>query len=164
MAVKDKDFYNEASAQKLGWVPQWFGAQEFGDQLLKKVKEFQKEHGLSPDGLVGPVTFRRAYTELEARRALLDSMREGKHEEFEAPHIVCAGRPVPIEWDKVGTMRDEGSLVLPRNCYKAVSSDRTPTMIVTHWDAALSAASCCVVYSSVPTCSFTSSNSVSQSS
>tara|TARA_R110002020_G_scaffold168416_1_gene357154 strand:+ start:3129 stop:4040 length:912 start_codon:yes stop_codon:yes gene_type:complete len=142
MAVRDRDFYNEASAQKLGWVPQWFGAKEFGDELITKVKEFQSEHGLSADGLVGPVTFRRVYTELEARRELLNSMREGKDEEFGSPHILCGGRPVAIEWEKVVTMRDEGSLALPRKCYKVADPDRKPTMIVTHWDAALSAQSC----------------------
>jgi hypothetical protein len=143
MAVRDKDFYNEASAQKLGWVPQWFGAKEFGDELITKVKEFQNEHGLSSDGLVGPITFRRVYTELEARQELLNSMREGKEEEFSSPHILCAGRPVPIEWEKVITMRDEKSLALPRSCYEgSMNFERKPTLIVTHWDAALSASSC----------------------
>ena len=29
----DKIFYNEASAEKLGWAPEWFGAYEFDEDL-----------------------------------------------------------------------------------------------------------------------------------
>ena len=66
MAVKDKIFYNKASAAKLGWEPSWFGAKEFDEKLITNIRKFQKEHGLSADGLCGPMTFRRANTEHEA--------------------------------------------------------------------------------------------------
>ena len=29
----DKIFYNQASAAKLGWTPEWFGAYEFNEEL-----------------------------------------------------------------------------------------------------------------------------------
>ena len=47
----DKIFYNEASAAKMGWEPEWFGAKEFDEELVKKIREFQKEHNLTADGL-----------------------------------------------------------------------------------------------------------------
>ena len=65
----DKIFYNESSAVKLGWSPDWFGASHFDEELLKKVKKFQQEHGLTADGLVGPTTYRRIWTEREASLA-----------------------------------------------------------------------------------------------
>ena len=30
----DKNFYNEASASKLGWDPSWFGEKYFDDRLM----------------------------------------------------------------------------------------------------------------------------------
>jgi len=36
MAVKDKLFYNKASALKLGWDPSWFGAKEF-DETFRRI-------------------------------------------------------------------------------------------------------------------------------
>ena len=34
----DKVFYNEGSAAKLGWSPDWFGASEFDEDLIKKIR------------------------------------------------------------------------------------------------------------------------------
>ena len=34
----DKVFYNEASAAKLGWEPEWFGVNEFNEELVKKIR------------------------------------------------------------------------------------------------------------------------------
>ena len=51
--------YNEKSAKKFGWEPAWFGAEDFGEALKSKIKDFQKEYGLDVDGLCGPATFRR---------------------------------------------------------------------------------------------------------
>ena len=50
----DKVFYNESSALKLGWEPDWFGATDFDEVLTKKITQFQKSLGLSADGLCGP--------------------------------------------------------------------------------------------------------------
>ena len=35
----DKIFYNEASAAKMGWEPEWFGADDFDDDLIEKIQK-----------------------------------------------------------------------------------------------------------------------------
>ena len=51
----DKNFYNEASAKKLGWAPNWFGEKYFDDKLLRAVKKWQKARHITADGLCGPM-------------------------------------------------------------------------------------------------------------
>ena len=62
----DKNFYNESSAAKLGWDPTWFGEKYYDEKLARAIKKWQKENGLSADGLCGPTTFRRLWTERQA--------------------------------------------------------------------------------------------------
>ena len=62
----DKDFYNSSSAANLGWDPSWFDCDEFDICLVKSVQKWQKKNGLTADGLVGPATYRRIWTEREA--------------------------------------------------------------------------------------------------
>ena len=59
----DKNFYNEASAARLGWDPSWFGERFFDDRLTRAVKKYQRSKGLSADGMCGPATFRRLWTD-----------------------------------------------------------------------------------------------------
>ena len=59
----DKNFYNEASAARLGWDPSWFGERFFDDKLTRAVKKYQRSKGLSADGMCGPATFRRLWTD-----------------------------------------------------------------------------------------------------
>ena len=61
----DKDFYNKSSSDSLGWDPSWFGCEEFNVDLVKAVQKWQKANGLTADGLVGPMTYRRIWTERE---------------------------------------------------------------------------------------------------
>ena len=67
MAV-DKDFYNEASAAKLGWAPDWFipGHSLFDRKLQNAIRSFQREHRLTADGMCGPTTYRRLVAKMEA--------------------------------------------------------------------------------------------------
>jgi hypothetical protein len=118
-----KALYNRRSAKKHGWTPTWFGAKKFDSYLIERVIEFQKIHDLSPDGLVGPVTFRRVYTNREAFPT-------------SDKRIMCNGTMVPIGWDKVKIS------LLKEGTYKKVTAARNPTMAVTHWDVCLSATSC----------------------
>ena len=62
----DKNFYNESSAKNLGWDPSWFGQKYFDEQLVRAIKKWQKARGLSADGLCGPATYRRVWTERQA--------------------------------------------------------------------------------------------------
>ena len=131
----DRNFYNKMSSKKLGWEPEWFGEDQFDDCLVEKIKRFQRSMLLVDDGLVGPLTHRRLMTAREAEIEMANPSSE---------NIICGGEQIPIAWDKVISLDDTGALALPNSCYspRNTSSSRTPTMIVTHWDAALSAKSC----------------------
>ena len=120
--------YNKKSARKHGWEPGWFGPDTFNEGLVKKIMEFQENHNLSGDGLCGPMTFARILTEREAN--------------LEADHIICSGQKVKLDWDKTIGLYHEDHKRLPGDCYDLRLDERVPTMIVTHWDAALSAESC----------------------
>ena len=50
----DKNFYNEASAKKLGWEPSWFGEKYYDDKLVRAIKKWQRQHSIPADGLCGP--------------------------------------------------------------------------------------------------------------
>ena len=124
MNTQAKIDYNKRSAENLGWFPELFGAVRHNEELIEKITDFQKEHDLTPDGLCGPMTYARALTQREANQ--------------DTDYIVCNGEAVTIGWDKTINLFHENSKRLPLNCYKSVVEDRTSTMIVTHWDAALS--------------------------
>jgi len=122
--------YNKRSIKKYGWDLSWFGASNHEDALVS-IREFQERNDLEPDGMVGPMTFRRIFTERESEEVVA-----------EKKYIVCNGESVEIDWEKVVNLEDENALVLSQKCYRQSSSERKPAMIVTHWDAALSAKSC----------------------
>jgi hypothetical protein len=115
--------YNKRSSKKHGWKPSWFGLEDFCPQLIERIKLFQVEWDLKPDGLVGPLTYRRLFTAKEAKNKSKNS-------------IICNGMQVPIAWDKVKID------MMDRDCYKRSTKARYPNMIVTHWDVCLSADSC----------------------
>jgi len=141
MPIKNKIFYNKMSSEKLGWDPSWFGADEFADDLIDKIMEFQTKYSLDVDGLCGPMTFRRAFTEREAVVGLIQDKLEESADNKK--YIVCNSKMVEIAWDKVVNTTNKDNLALPTDCYKTVTNhDRQPTMIVTHYDVCLSAASC----------------------
>lgn len=117
--------YNKKSSQKFGWDPTWFDPvlQTFDKYLIARIKLFQVEHGLKPDGMVGPQTFRR----LISNRDLDAARTEG--------FILIDGIKRRINWDVKLNL-------LPSNCYRKSRSIRKPKMIVTHWDATTSADRC----------------------
>tara|TARA_R100000008_G_scaffold73283_2_gene51690 strand:+ start:3057 stop:3923 length:867 start_codon:yes stop_codon:yes gene_type:complete len=118
--------YNRKSSKELGWHPTWFGDNitDFNSQLVLKIKEFQEEHELAADGKVGPITFRRLLSERHRDPFTTRLCR----------HIIIDGEKHDIEWDvKI-------NLIKP-SAYKRCNS-RTPSMIVTHWDATTSADNC----------------------
>ena len=140
MAI-DRDFYNQASAEQLGWSPSWFGCRYFDDDLAKAIRKFQREHDVTADGLCGPMTYRRVWTDRESR------ISEFKPETFNfsgTKHLVHNGNFIPIEWDKVVLWNEVSGLTTKAGAYYnfAGKEDREPTFFVNHWDVCLSAESC----------------------
>jgi len=86
-----KRYYNKKSSKKHGWHPSWFASylSDFNEELQNAIIKFQVEHDLVPDGLVGPMTFRRLFTNHELE------IEEEKSEN----HILINGEQVPIDWD-----------------------------------------------------------------
>ena len=76
----DKDFYNEASAAKLGWEPSWFIPEYtlFDRKLQNAIRAFQREHRLSADGMCGPTTYRRLVAKMEAEQAKTKKKKSSK--------------------------------------------------------------------------------------
>jgi hypothetical protein len=133
--------YNRSNAKKYSWDPTWFGAEEFDKNLIENIKEWQVSYGLNPDGLVGPMTYRRKWTEREA--AISD---------YEPPtycpkaynYIVHNSHFLPIEWNKVVLWDEIGGLKIKPGRYNNNSgnTEREPKMFVNHWDVCLNAKTC----------------------
>lgn len=140
MAI-DKEFYNEASAAKLGWDPSWFGCEAFDDRLVRAIRKWQRENGLTADGMCGPSTFRRIWTEREAH---ISDYVSPNYDNDGLARIVYNGKEFPINWDKTVLWTDKGGLMSKLGCYKSMAGQRIrkPTMFVNHWDVCLSSKSC----------------------
>lgn len=141
----DKDFYNKSSSDSLGWAPSWFGCDEFDVNLVKAVQKWQKANGLTGDGLVGPMTYRRIWTE---RESTISDYEPRKYAYSQVDkHIVHNGHFIPIEWSNVILWDENGGFKSRKGCYTDYSGkpDRNPTMFVNHWDVCLSAESCAKV-------------------
>ena len=138
MAI-DKNFYNESSASKLGWDPTWFGEKYFDDKLTRAIKKWQKENGITADGLCGPATFRRLWTE---RQADIDDYKPTDKQY--SNYIVYQGNFTAIDWDKVVLWSEQGGLETPAGNYYSYSGrpKRNIRLFVNHWDACLSSTSC----------------------
>ena len=138
----DKDFYNQASASKLGWDPTWFGERFFDDKLVRAIKKWQRARGLSADGLCGPMTFRRVWTE---RQATIHEHKP-KHKNY-SNYIVYNGDYFPIEWERVVLWSEEDGLKANEGTYYDYTGrpKRTIRYFVNHWDVCLSSHSCAKV-------------------
>jgi hypothetical protein len=135
----NKDFYNRASAAKLGWEPSWFGEKYFDDKLVRAIKRFQKSYGLAADGLCGPTTFRRIWTE---RQEHIDDYKP-KDRRY-SNYIVYNGDFTPIKWDKVVLWSERGGLAARPGTYYDYSGrpKRDIKLFVNHWDVCLSSTQC----------------------
>ena len=105
----DKVFYNESSAANLGWQPDWFGEKEFDDDLVDAIIKWQKKNGLKADGLCGPGTFRRIFTE---RQSEIDKYEPDLVKDKEEAFIVHHGNFIPINWPKVVLWSEDNGLKL----------------------------------------------------
>jgi hypothetical protein len=141
--MDDKDFYNQASAEKLGWNPSWFGAEHFDDELVLGIGDFQIAHDLPADGLCGPMTYRRAWTDRQANLSSYTPPTTPGHL-FGQKYIVHNGNFLPIEWDKVKLWFEPDGLAMDPGTYydNSGKADRKPTQFTYHWDVCLSAESC----------------------
>jgi len=140
----DKNFYNEASAVKLGWDPTWFGEKYFDEDLVKAVQKWQRKYSIKSDGLVGPMTHRRVWTERQSR---IQEFKPYLYPLSDQNFIVHNGNFIPIQWKKVVLWsEDHGFKSNPGNYYNYEGKpDREPTIFVNHWDVCLSSASCASV-------------------
>jgi hypothetical protein len=135
----DKSFYNESSAANLGWEPSWFEEKYFDDKLIRAVKKWQRDRGLGADGLVGPMTFRRIWTE---RQAAIDEHKPA------APaysnYIVYNGNFIPIEWDKVVLWSEKGGLKADAGTHYDYTGrpGRAIRYFINHWDVCLNSTAC----------------------
>ena len=144
MAV-DKEFYNEASASKLGWEPEWFipGHKLFDKKLTSAIKKWQSERGLYADGMCGPGTFRHINAEIESQAVAQASGWITDSSDV----IWWQNKAIKIDWpsEKVHTFKDPG---FPYPISKGVTKNsrkRTIKSFVTHWDVCLSSMSCAKV-------------------
>lgn len=135
----DKDFYNQSSAAKLGWEPPWFGERHFDDKLVRAIKKWQRVRRLKADGLCGPMTFRRLWTEKQ---------KDIEEQEFNnlkySNYIIYNGRNFPIKWEKVVLWTDKDGIKAPDGSYYDYTGrpKRGVRYFVNHWDVCLSSTSC----------------------
>lgn len=134
----DKVFYNKSSADSLGWDPSWFGADDHDDDLVDAIKKWQRSHGIKADGLCGPATYRRIWTEREDdisdHTPKLCLPKSGDN------YIVHNSHFIPIEWDKVILWDEPGGFECKPGTYTSYAGkpDRKPHYFVNHWDVCLS--------------------------
>ncbi len=135
----DKNFYNESSAKNLGWEPSWFGEKYFDDKLVRAIKKWQKARNIASDGLCGPMTYRRLWTE---RQVDISAYRPDDCQY--SNYIVYNGDFYPIKWDKMVLWSDRGGLKARKGTYYDYTGrpKRSARYFVNHWDVCLTSKSC----------------------
>ena len=134
----DKVFYNEGSAAKLGWTPDWFGCNDFDEDLIDAIVKFQKQHNLTADGLMGPTTYRRVYND---RVANLEDYQPKSMKNNRESFIVYNSDYLPIEWPRVRLFFEGDGYKLTKG-FKKMTQKRDPKFFVCHWDVCLSSETC----------------------
>ena len=138
MGIENKIFYNEGSAAKLGWTPEWFGCSKFNEKLVSAIEKFQKQCNVAADGCCGPSTYRRVLNE---RVANLEEHAPRGHKNNTESFIIYNSDYIPIEWPKVKLFFEGDGLRL-RKGYKPMKHKRDPKFFVCHWDVCLSSEIC----------------------
>lgn len=132
--------YNRKSQIEFGWQLEWFGIETDlfsageafdGDdpspkwnELIRNIKATQKRFGLKEDGLVGPMTYSRIYTERIAE----------EEDHFETPESFEIVHNLDLYESNTKSYRTSARIKT-----KKINSIRE---IVVHWDATLSAKHC----------------------
>ena len=135
----DKIFYNQASSAKLGWTPDWFGCNEFDAKLIKSIKKWQSDNSINADGLCGPSTHRRIFTQ---RISNIDDYEPADVAEKENASLVYRGNFIPINWNKVVLWSEEHGLKADTKNYRSYFEKRKINSFVNHWDVCLNSKSC----------------------
>ena len=142
-SLEKKISYNKTQSRKFEWTPDWFGASGFDEDLINKITAFQLNNGLSGDGMCGPSTYRRLFTERESN---ISEYEPDPPTTMVGPFntIVHDGHHHVIHWDKVKLWDEKGGLKSKSGCYTSYAGkeDRNPTFFVNHWDVTLSAKYC----------------------
>tara|TARA_R110002060_G_scaffold31442_2_gene42003 strand:- start:214 stop:1101 length:888 start_codon:yes stop_codon:yes gene_type:complete len=135
MATQRQIDYNRKTSADLGWQPAWFGVDDFSDDLIKAIVKFQKDHGLTSDGLCGSGTYRRIFTAREANLQKVEPC---------APSIIYNGEFYPIKWDKIVHWFDKDGLGIIDGAYTSYAGKekRPIKTFISHWDVCLSSESC----------------------
>ena len=130
--LEEKIEYNKRKATKYGWTPELFGVENFDGELVAEIKRFQREEDLTVDGMCGPATYRRRWTQIESGVRLGDQ------------YIIYNDARVKIFWDNVICYNEPGGKKASRGNFSSYAgkSKRNPNFFVTHWDVCLSADSC----------------------
>ena len=142
MNYKNIIAYNKRSASKYDWDSTWFGCERFDEDFVAKVLEYQREHNLAQDGLVGPSTYRRLFLERQAN--ISNFKPKDRCSSRKTNCIVHNSNFVGIDWDKVILWDEPDGLAAKKGNYSDRSGkpDRNPQMFVNHWDVCLSSESC----------------------
>ena len=135
----DKIFYNQASSAKLGWTPDWFGCNEFDEKLIKSIKKWQSDNSINADGLCGPSTHRRIFTQ---RISNIDDYEPADVAEKENASLVYRGNFIPINWNKVVLWSEDNGLKADTKNYRSYFEKRKINSFVNHWDVCLNSKSC----------------------
>tara|TARA_Y100000034_G_scaffold62229_1_gene75512 strand:+ start:478 stop:1398 length:921 start_codon:yes stop_codon:yes gene_type:complete len=134
-------FLNKKSSKLLEWSPTWFGEDGYSKKLADKISKFQKSYGIEETGIVDVPTIRRRATEKEALTNILKAFAN-EHSEDTKSSILCNGKYVGINWEKVILFKEADGLQISDKNFKKHKSRRKPTMFVAHWDVCLSSKSC----------------------
>jgi len=142
----DKVFYNQSSAAKLGWEPEWFGADQNDEECVDAIAAWQKKNGIGADGMCGPSTYRRIWTEREKDISSKVIQHIGPHNgdhPSAGKLIVHNGHFYDIDWPVV-LWDSPNALASDYGTFYDYSGkeDRKPTFFVNHWDVCLSSKSC----------------------
>lgn len=133
--------YNKDSSEKYGWKPNWFDPEStvIDSALINSIRKWQKDAGLSADGLVGPATFRRIYTERDSDIHIFAPTKTCCKE---TNHIVYNGNFYEIDWPDVTLWSEDDGLICKPGTYKKHHGKRKLSFFVNHWDVCLSSKSC----------------------
>ena len=123
--------YNLKSSFDYNWSPNWFDCVKYDSELIEAISQFQKSQDIKPDGMCGPVTLKKKYSE-----------RLSQIQKHETNFLIFGGNPIPLKWDKVETFLDDSQWVSKYYNSEIGEKRRDIKYLVNHWDVTLSAAHC----------------------